>query len=156
MDSQDAHTAETCRGHILIVDDDADIREALCELLRDEGYEVVEAADGVAAMNVMLSSPERLVVLLDLLMPHLSGFDVLSLVTENDDLVARHSFIVVTANKAAADSPVAVDPYFASLLDRYQIPIVSKPFNIDVLLQEVAQAANGETHRRETHKRAFD
>src|SRR5579884_3658741 len=139
MDSQDAHTAETCRGHILIVDDDADIREALCELLRDEGYDVLEAGDGVTAMNVMLSSPQRLVVLLDLLMPHLNGFDVLSLVTEQADLVARHTFIVVTANKATADAPAAVDPYFAALLQRHHIPIVSKPFNIDVLLNQVAR-----------------
>ncbi|HEX6816733.1 MAG TPA: response regulator [Ktedonobacterales bacterium] len=155
MQPQDSEDADTCRGRILIVDDDADIREALSELLRDEGYEVLEAADGAVAMDVMLSSPQRLVVLLDLLMPHLSGFDVLTLVTEHEELAARHTFIVVTANKAASDSPDAVDPYFAALLEQRNIPVVSKPFNIDVLLDQVAQVTDG-SETAEAHKRAFD
>lgn len=128
-------------GHVLIVDDDEDIRDALCELLRDEGYAVLAAGDGVEAMDILLSSTQRMVVLLDLLMPRLSGLDVLTLVIEDAELMTRHTFIVVTANKSAADSPSAVDPYFASLLDRHQIPVVSKPFNITTLLDLVARSA---------------
>lgn len=133
--------SDACRGHILIVDDDADIREALGELLRDEGYSALEASDGVAAMDALLSSPHPLIVLLDLLMPHLSGFDVLSLIAENESLAMRHAFIVMTANKPAADSPSAVDPYFAALLEEHHIPIVSKPFNVEALLALVEGAA---------------
>lgn len=126
---------------VLIVDDDRDIRETLVDLLTDEGYAVAEAADGVDAMETLLSSAEPMVVLLDLIMPRLNGFDVLSLVTENDQLRGRHAFIVMTANKAAADSPSAVDPYFATLLQRHAIPIIAKPCGVDELLLQVRQAA---------------
>lgn len=142
MPSMPSTDSDGAAGHVLIVDDDEDIRDAMCELLRDEGYAVLAACDGVGAMDILLSSAERLVVLLDLLMPRLSGLDVLTLVIENAELMTRHTFIVVTANKSAADSPSAVDPYFASLLDRHQIPVVSKPFNITKLLELVAEASS--------------
>jgi CheY-like chemotaxis protein len=126
--------------HILVVDDDQDIRETLHDLLGDEGYVVQEAADGAEAMEILLSSPHRLIVLLDLVMPRMNGFDVLSLATDVGQLVTRHAFIVLTANKAAADAPDAVDSYFATLLERYRIPVVGKPCNVDDLLARVAEA----------------
>jgi CheY-like chemotaxis protein len=126
--------------HILIVDDDQDIRETLRDLLDDEGYAVQDAADGAEAMEILLSSPHRLIVLLDLVMPRMNGFDVLSLATDTGQLVARHAFIVLTANKAAADAPEAVDAYFATLLERYHIPVMGKPCDVDELLACVAEA----------------
>jgi CheY-like chemotaxis protein len=126
---------------VLVVDDDDMIRETLCDLLQDEGYSTLEAADGISAMNAILESQDHLVVLLDLVMPGMNGFDVLSLVTEHTEVMARHRFIVMTANKPAADSPSAVDPYFGQLLKRYSIPIQKKPFDIYDLLDAVARAS---------------
>jgi hypothetical protein len=70
----------------------------------------------------------------------MNGFDVLSLATDTGQLVARHAFIVLTANKAAADAPEAVDAYFATLLERYHIPVMGKPCDVDELLACVAEA----------------
>ncbi|HEY7358104.1 MAG TPA: response regulator, partial [Ktedonobacterales bacterium] len=63
--------------HILIVDDDSAIRDTLREALEDEGYEVAEAADGIAGLERLRASQENMVVLLDQLMPKLDGVGVL-------------------------------------------------------------------------------
>lgn len=125
---------------VLIVDDDPNIRETLREILRDEGYSTQEAADGIEAMDALLLTPERVIVLLDLMMPRMTGWDVLSLVTEHEQLVSHHAFIVMTANKYAAAAS-ATDPYFANLLQRHGVPILEKPFDLDRLLDYVAKSA---------------
>ena len=130
------HSAPT----VLIVDDDPSIRETLRLILRDEGYSTQEAADGIEAMDALLLSAGRIIVLLDLMMPRMTGWDVLSLVTEHEQIVSRHAFIVMTANKYAAAASTA-DPYFASLLERHGVPILEKPFDIDHLLGFVAESA---------------
>ncbi len=125
---------------ILIVDDDPAIRATLRDLLGDEGYATLEAPDGVAAMDTLLLTGERLIVLLDLMMPRMTGWDVLSAVTEHEQLITRHAFIVMTANKYAAAASTA-DSYFADLLARHDVPIVEKPFDLDKLLGAVAFSA---------------
>ena len=64
------------RSSILVVDDDADIRSVVGEVLRDEAYPVVEAADGREAL-ALLESMDVLpgLILLDLMMPHVDGWE---------------------------------------------------------------------------------
>jgi DNA-binding response OmpR family regulator len=66
-------------GHprrVLVVEDDAWIRTFLCDVLTDEGYVVLEAADGKTGLRLAFEeSPD--VVLLDLAMPEITGMDVL-------------------------------------------------------------------------------
>ncbi|MCL5116501.1 MAG: response regulator transcription factor [Firmicutes bacterium] len=70
-------------GRILVVDDDAHIRE-LCRLyLTHEGFQVDEAADGQEALDGVESTAYDLMVL-DLMLPRMDGFDVLSTVRERD------------------------------------------------------------------------
>src|SRR5262245_36433068 len=63
------------RRKILIVDDDATSREALCELLKSEDYSPVAAEDGLAALTLLQASPIPLVIA-DLKMPRLSGLEL--------------------------------------------------------------------------------
>src|SRR5262249_21322910 len=58
---------------LLLVDDDADSREAVAELLSLDGYDVGEAADGQEALDVLRRGPAPCMVLLDLHMPTASG-----------------------------------------------------------------------------------
>ncbi|MEN9937949.1 MAG: Family ership [Chloroflexota bacterium] len=58
---------------VLIVDDDRDIREMLAQTLEDEGYEVVTAADGAAALATLERDPLPCLILLDLMMPGMNG-----------------------------------------------------------------------------------
>ena len=64
------------RYRLLIVDDDREIREALRTALEDEGFTVAVAANGAEAMAKMEERPPR-VVLLDLMMPIVDGWEVL-------------------------------------------------------------------------------
>src|SRR3954452_7660637 len=61
---------------ILVVDDEAVIRESLAELLADEGFEVLQGADGGAAYDVALKRPVDL-VLSDVRMPEMDGIALL-------------------------------------------------------------------------------
>ncbi len=59
---------------VLVVDDENDIREAVVELLAEEGYEVHGAGDGAEALRKARAFHPS-VVLLDLMMPGMSGWD---------------------------------------------------------------------------------
>ena len=62
---------------ILVVDDHADTREAVCVLLRLEGYAVVEAGNGREAVDLLILEGEPLpcIIILDLEMPVMSGYE---------------------------------------------------------------------------------
>ncbi len=64
-------------GKVMIVDDEAAIREGLAYLLRSEGYQVVEACDGKEALALYHADPEGFaLVVLDLVMPEMGGREV--------------------------------------------------------------------------------
>ena len=58
---------------ILLVEDDFDVREALAETLREEGYAVECANDGVEALTYLRGGGQPGLILLDLMMPRMSG-----------------------------------------------------------------------------------
>lgn len=60
---------------VLIAEDDANIRMGICELLEDEGYEPVEAADGQEALEQFAAESIDMVIL-DIMMPRMNGYDV--------------------------------------------------------------------------------
>ena len=60
---------------ILVVDDDPVIQRLLGEILGSEGYQILQAADGIDAMVIIRREKPDL-VLLDIMMPHLNGYDV--------------------------------------------------------------------------------
>ena len=118
----------TDRRDVLIVDDDPDIRDAVGECLRYEGYDVHSATDGRDALDRLEYGLRPAVILLDLMMPVLNGFDVL------DALKSRPEWksipvVIVSANRGyeAEDLSGAVS-------------ILRKPVNVDRLLAAVEQA----------------
>src|SRR5438067_3902754 len=83
------------KGCVLVVDDEANARTALAELLRDEGYRVETAADGFKAMGKLEELAPDL-VLTDLKMPGMGGVELLEKIrarSEDDEIVV----IVMTA-----------------------------------------------------------
>lgn len=70
---------------ILIVDDDAEIRNVLQTVLEHAGHRVISAADGEEAMSQMLQYQPAL-VLLDLMMPRMDGLDVIRMMHEEPSL----------------------------------------------------------------------
>lgn len=88
---------------ILIVEDDADIREALAEAMADAGAEVVVAADGVDALERLQEGPRPSVILLDLRLPRLGGDDFLRQMRA-DPRFERVPVITMTAGTSAAEA----------------------------------------------------
>lgn len=119
------------RGTILIVEDDLDIREALAEALGFEGYDVFLAENGQEALDVLRAGPLPHVILLDLLMPVMSGWQFRQEQLA-DPALAGIPVIVVSAS-APGDARA----------DRY----LPKPFCIDELLSAVAELSEGDLQR---------
>ena len=87
------------KGEILVVDDDLGIREALRGLLESEGYGVRCAENGAVALALMREPRKPDLMLLDLMMPVLSGFELLEMLDEGDpDLRAVPIFVVSAFN----------------------------------------------------------
>jgi CheY-like chemotaxis protein len=61
---------------ILVVDDHEEIRGALAEILEEEGHEVLQAVDGLDALEVVAATPPD-VILLDIAMPGMDGLETL-------------------------------------------------------------------------------
>lgn len=72
-------------NQILIADDEAPLRHALRDKLTREGYDILEAADGEEALQIMRSSSPEL-ILLDFVMPKKDGLEVLKEMQKSDDL----------------------------------------------------------------------
>ncbi|MDE3231445.1 MAG: response regulator [Chloroflexota bacterium] len=121
---------------VLIVDDDAGIRETLGVMLRDEGYDVEEATNGADALRKMWTASDPTVVLLDMWMPQMSGEETLVAAEAHPALWNRLAFIVITAN------PRRLSERAQALLARTGIPLLVKPFDIDALEEAVRAAAN--------------
>ena len=58
---------------ILLIDDEADMRIALAELLEDEGYTVGQAMDGKKGLQFLQDNPKPKLILLDYMMPEMGG-----------------------------------------------------------------------------------
>ncbi len=86
----------TLRGRVLIVDDTADLREAMADILREEGLAVSVAANGREALELLASEPPPDVALVDLLMPEMDGPSFVERLRA-DPALARIRVIVVTA-----------------------------------------------------------
>jgi CheY-like chemotaxis protein/anti-sigma regulatory factor (Ser/Thr protein kinase) len=82
------------RHRVLIADDDAAIRHGISKLLENAGFEVSEAADGIAALNAIQQKQYDL-VFLDIWMPHFSGLDVLARIRTGTN---RPKVIVMTSD----------------------------------------------------------
>ena len=108
----------TSRGCILIIEDDLDIREALAEALGCEGYDLVLAQHGRDALGLLRDGARPDVILLDLLMPVMSGWQFRQEQLA-DPVLADIPVIVVSASHPGDARP-----------DRY----LPKPFSIGELL----------------------
>jgi CheY-like chemotaxis protein len=114
---------------ILVVDDDADLRGLLEDVLIDAGYEVMTASNGAEAMLAMQTDrPDA--VLLDLVMPGMDGCAFLAACRTCPSLRG----IPIGIMSAATNAQAAVGPNGPARL-------VSKPFDLDELLSAVADLA---------------
>jgi CheY-like chemotaxis protein len=113
---------------ILVVDDDAHIRELVCEVLDLEGYRVRSAADGCAALDVLASCHADL-ILLDLNMPIMDGWTFCAHQRERPEISGIPIALMSAAHNLRSRELPCVP-----------VAILEKPFDLDDLLQHVAHA----------------
>jgi two-component system, chemotaxis family, chemotaxis protein CheY len=118
------------RPLVLVVDDDPDILEAICDILSGEGYRVARARHGVEALE-RVKEERPSVILLDLMMPVMDGAAFVE---------------AMRASGGAFDIPIVVISADSSPQRAVAVGargFLAKPFDIDALLAQVA--ANVET-----------
>jgi CheY-like chemotaxis protein len=115
---------------VLVVDDDRAIRESIGDLLRAEGHAVFVAENGSVALRLMRAQPRPDVVVLDLMMPVMSGWEVLEQL-ETDTDICDIPVLVVSAMAAPHGFSSAGGA-------RMSLP---KPPDLDVLLEAIEQIA---------------
>ncbi|WP_437550300.1 response regulator [Sorangium sp. So ce367] len=84
-------------GRILVVEDDLDIRSILTQLLMFEGYDVEEAADGAEALALLRRDAPPALILLDLMMPVMDGWQ-LRAELQRDPSLASIPVVIVSAD----------------------------------------------------------
>lgn len=111
---------------ILIVDDDKDIQSSMQMILEFHGYAVTCVSNGKEAIEALKKGPNPAVILLDLMMPVMDGFDFLKNV-EASKLTKNIPIIVMTAARNKASE---VEKYTTLL----------KPFEVTKLLKLVGES----------------
>ncbi|WP_252976012.1 response regulator transcription factor [Janibacter melonis] len=113
---------------VVVADDDDDIRDLVAFKLENAGYEVISVADGDSAWDRVREVRPTLAVL-DVMMPGMSGLDVLREIRADDSL-AETKVILLTARSRDVD----VDAGFSSGADDY----LTKPFSPRELVHRVS------------------
>lgn len=114
-------------ANILVVDDEDDIRYVLTLLLKQEGYGVLEAADGKTALEILKTSAVDM-VLLDIILPDVSGIQVLK------EIKRQYEKMPVLMISGYGDINLAVESLKEGALD-----YVAKPFDNEKLLDTIAR-----------------
>lgn len=128
------------KGRILVVDDEANARNALAEILKDEGYAVETAADGFKALPKLVDfSPD--VVLTDLKMPGMDGVELMSKVHAQDPEIG----VVIMTAFGAVDTAVRAMRQGAA-------DYLTKPLNADELLVVLQRTLERGLLRREARQ----
>jgi len=118
---------------VLVVEDEPPIREVIADVLRERGFEVLPAANGAEALD-LLDTVRPDVMVLDLLMPVMHGWAFMESYIEKTD---GHPIPIVV---------VSVNPVLPRSFDRLGVRrVVSKPFDVDALVDAVEQAVQPAT-----------
>lgn len=87
---------------LLLIEDDASVRHIVAMLLRHEGFEVIEAEDGVEGLRVLYGTPRPECIVLDLIMPRVSGWRFLD-IKRQDPMFEGIPVIVFSASATGID-----------------------------------------------------
>jgi CheY-like chemotaxis protein len=114
---------------VLVVDDDHDLRESLRAILEDEGFATLGASNGKEAMDLLKreGQPRPSVILLDLMMPNMTGFEVLDR---------------LRADRMLGSIPIIFMTAFHTLVNKVDMRrVLFKPFKIDGVLAAIHHAS---------------
>lgn len=110
---------------VLVADDDRILRELLCDILKSKGYDAIPAENGQEALKLFLGDPHIDLVILDVLMPKVNGWDVLKDIRSESDVPV----LMLTA--------LGDESYEVKGLNNGANDYISKPFSHEVLISRV-------------------
>lgn len=117
---------------VLVVDDDAAIRQLLTYAFSMEGYAVETLCDGRGVVERLRESAERIVVLMDVMMPNVDGMEVCRLLMEEPTTLTRHAIVLMSAGLTAGEA-----------LPQAAREALAKPFNLERAL-DLVERLSGE------------
>lgn len=110
---------------ILIVDDESRMRKLIRDFLEREGYKTIEAADGVEAMECFYENKDISLIILDVMMPHMDGWQVCKEVRQNSKIPIMMLTARAEEQNELKGFELGVDEYIA------------KPFSPKILVARV-------------------
>jgi CheY-like chemotaxis protein len=120
--------SQTSKHHrLLLVEDDLAIRDAIGDFLEEEGFEVLGASNGEQGLKMLEGMPRPVLVLLDLMMPVMNGFEFLREVQARPWL-SDLQVLVMSASRSHAFPKANV------------VGLIEKPFAMEHLLSAIEQA----------------
>ncbi len=117
---------------VLVVEDNQLERQGLSALLQQAGYSVISAADGKEALDCLQGRPPPDLMLLDMMMSRVDGWQILRLLRRSPELKSV-LVIVITGLETAS-------PEWAKSLGA--MSLFRKPIEVPVLLEEIRRAVN--------------
>ena len=118
-------TTSVTKAKILVVDDEYKMRRLMRNFLEVHGHRILEAADGEEALDIFYANKDIDLVILDVMMPKISGFDVLMEIRASSSVPV----IMLTARAQECDEIMGYDIG----ADQY----ITKPFSLKVLVAKV-------------------
>lgn len=119
---------------VLVVEDDEDIREAILDVLRSEGFSAEAAENGEEALRKLEDMPVPSLVLLDLMMPEMNGWEFLD-AQKKDVILSKHKVVTISAVKStqSLEDPTPLD------IDG----VLPKPLSLEGILEQAQKYCRG-------------
>ena len=122
-------TLKDKKQHILTIDDNADIRDLIAFILRRENYEVSTASNGLEGVEAIKATKPDLIIL-DVVMPEFSGYDVLDAVRSDKNSKVRNIPVLMITSKSTTED---ID----QALELGATSYIIKPFRPAKLIEKV-------------------
>lgn len=119
---------------VLFVEDEAQLRAPACELLAATGYEVVEAEDGVAALEKLNTDGSFDAIITDVRMPRMNGIELLEMVSMQHPELSSRAIVI----SGFVDSATSLPPHFV---------LLRKPCDTSHLLDALHACTSRQTRR---------
>jgi len=123
---------------VLVIEDDSDLRESLSQALRDYGFAVTPASNGQQALELLRTGTRPSVILLDLMMPVLNGWELRDALREDPALAGIPQLVISAYMDEAEQHVLALPPG----------DCIRKPFPMRVLLEAIERHCAPEVDSR--------
>jgi len=124
-------TSSDGEGRVLVVEDDVDIRDLIADILRLEGYAVDAVENGQEALEILRKGgPPPRVILLDMMMPVMNGWEFRAAQAAEDPRIAAIPVVILTGggNASAAAQGLGVDTFLRKPVDLDELLAIVKKY----------------------------